>query len=358
MKKNIKKIAIAVVLVLIIAFVIGRLLKRDIKVSEETRPTVITETPELRDIINTVDVIGTVSPSSEVSVMPKISGDVLTVNFEIGQRVTKGDLLVSIDAKSTLDALKIALDSAKISLDDASKALSRTQALFQTGAVSQSQLEQAQSSASGAKLQYQNALNNYNTQSEYSNITAPISGVIESKNVEVHDALSPGVVICSISGDSGLSVDFSVTEDAMNNLKPGDSISIDKSGHEYKGSITEVAAKVDSSGLFPVKASLSSMSDALPSGTKVKLTVVSARSDKALSIPMSAVNYSDGKAFVYVYKDGLAVKTDIEVGIYDEEYIEVLSGLDASSKVIISWSNELYDGADVLLSGDGSDNEQ
>lgn len=350
MKRNIKKIAIAVIAVLIILFVAGRLLKKNNTSNEETRPTVITKSPELRDIINTVDAIGTITPSSEVNVMPKISGDVLTVNFEIGQRVSEGDLLVSIDAKSTMDALKIALDSAKISLDDANKALERTQALFATGAVSQSQLEQAQSGASGARLQYQSALNNYNTQSEYSNITAPISGIIESKNVEVHDTISPSVVICSISGEGGLSVDFGVTEDVMTGLSAGDEISIDKSGLEYNGTVTEVGTKVDQSGLFPVKAALASTSDALPSGTKVKLTLVSGRAKNTLSIPMDAVNYSSGKAFVYLYNDGVAVKTDIEVGIYDEEYIEVLSGLDASSKVITSWSNELYDGAQVLLS--------
>ncbi len=357
MKKNIKKITVAVVLILIILFIVGRLLGKNNNSNEETRPTVITENPSLQNIINTVDVIGTITPTSEVNVMPKISGDVLTVNFEIGQRVTEGDLLVSIDAKSTMDSLKIALDSAKISLDDANKALERTQALFATGAVSQSQLEQAQSSASGANLQYQSALNNYNTQSEYSNITAPISGIIESKNVEVHDTLSPGVVICSISGEGGLSVDFGVTEDAMTKLNTGDSISIDKSGHEYKASVTEVGTKIDSSGLFPVKAALASMSDALPSGTKVKLTVVSDKADSTLSIPMDAVNYSAGEAFVYVYNDGVAVKTDIEVGIYDEKYIQVLSGLDASSKVITSWSNELYDGAEVLLR-DSTDSNQ
>ncbi len=99
------------------------------------------------------------------------------------------------------------------------------------------------------------------------------------------------------------------------------------------------------------------MSDALPSGTKVKLTVISDKADSTLSIPMDAVNYSAGEAFVYVYNDGVAVKTDIEVGIYDEKYIQVLSGLDASSKVITSWSNELYDGAEVLLR-DSTDSNQ
>ncbi|MCD7908970.1 MAG: efflux RND transporter periplasmic adaptor subunit, partial [Clostridium sp.] len=66
-------------------------------------------------------------------------------------------------------------------------------------------------------------------------------------------------------------------------------------------------------------------------------------------VPVDAVNYAGGEPFVYCYEDGSAIKTMIEGGIYDSERMEVKSGLRPDSRVITSWSNELVDGAQVLL---------
>ena len=64
-----------------------------------------------------------------------------------------------------------------------------------------------------------------------------------------------------------------------------------------------------------------------------------------------AVNYDGGIPYVYCLENGIAVRTDVEVGIHDEERIEILGGLEDGSQVIYSWSNELVDGAEVLLKG-------
>ena len=70
-----------------------------------------------------------------------------------------------------------------------------------------------------------------------------------------------------------------------------------------------------------------------------------------MTVPLSAVNYDGGIPYVYCLENGVAVRTDVEVGIHDEERIEILGGLEDGSQVIYSWSNELVDGAEVLLKG-------
>ena len=70
-----------------------------------------------------------------------------------------------------------------------------------------------------------------------------------------------------------------------------------------------------------------------------------------MTVPLSAVNYDGGIPYVYCLENGIAVRTDVEVGIHDEERIEILGGLEDGSQVIYSWSNELVDGAEVLLKG-------
>ena len=84
--------------------------------------------------------------------------------------------------------------------------LSRTQALFADGFVSQEAMEQAQNSAQNAKISYESAKNQYDLQVKYTTVTAPIDGVIESRSVEPHDHVSPAGEICTISGASQLQV--------------------------------------------------------------------------------------------------------------------------------------------------------
>ena len=104
-------------------------------------------------------------------------------------------------------------------------------------------------------------------------------------------------------------------------------------------------------GLFKVKASVEN-GDALSTGSAVSLFVVSDRVDQAMSIPVDAVYYSGGDAYVYTYDDGTVHHIPVEVGIYDSERAEILSGIRSDDLVITTWSSELAEGAKVQLPGE------
>ena len=82
------------------------------------------------------------------------------------------------------------------------------------------------------------------------------------------------------------------------------------------------------------------------------MTVIMDHVSQVLTVPVDAVSYDNGAPFVYLYEDGKAEKTEIEAGIYDDENMEVKSGLTSDSQVIVSWSNELVDQGEVLLAQD------
>ena len=116
--------------------------------------------------------------------------------------------------------------------------------------------------------------------------------------------------------------------------------------------INEINTMVDdATGLFKIEAQLADADDAA-TGSTVKLTVTTGKAENVMTIPVDAVYYSGGKAYVYLYEDGKAEKTEIEAGIYDDENMEVKSGLTSDSQVIVSWSNELVDQGEVLLAQD------
>ena len=135
----------------------------------------------------------------------------------------------------------------------------------------------------------------------------------------------------------------------MKNLQEGDALEIVKNGETYSGTISEISSMVDSeSGLFKIKAEMEN-NDEIAIGSTVKLNVVTDRTENAMLVPINAVYYSGGDSFVYLYQDGKAVMKQVEVGLYDETYAEITSGLSESDVVVSTWSANLYEGATLRL---------
>ena len=348
MKKSSKRlIAGAVVLLVAAGFVFKLVSGKEEAPQYETRPTVAVQTPVTGDITLYTELTGTVEPVSRASVMPKISGEILEVNFQAGDTVQAGQVLCKIDSDA-LRTMELQMQSASVAADTAARELARLQPLFDGGFVSQQQFQQAQDAATSARLAYETAKTQYDLQMEYTTVTAPIGGVIESRGIELHDHVSPSAPICVISGGDQLRVNFGVTEKVMKNMNVGDALTVEKNGSTYEGNLTEIGAMVNASGLYDAKAAVS-QGASLTNGAKVKLTVVMDRAEGAMTVPVDAVNYDNGNAFVYCYEDGTAKKTMVEAGIYDSQNMEIISGLEADSQVIVTWSNELVDGQQVLL---------
>lgn len=348
MKKSSKRlIAGAVVLLVAAGFVFKLVSSKEEAPQYETRPTVAVQTPVTGDITLYTELTGTVEPVSRASVMPKISGEILEVNFQAGDTVQAGQVLCKIDSDA-LRTMELQMQSASVAADTAARELARLQPLFDGGFVSQQQFQQAQDAATSARLAYETAKTQYDLQMEYTTVTAPIGGVIESRGIELHDHVSPSAPICVISGGDQLQVNFGVTEKVMKNMNVGDALTVEKNGSTYEGNLTEIGAMVNASGLYDAKAAVS-QGASLTNGAKVKLTVVMDRAEGAMTVPVDAVNYDNGNAFVYCYEDGTAKKTMVEAGIYDSQNMEIISGLEADSQVIVTWSNELVDGQQVLL---------
>lgn len=260
--------------------------------------------------------------------------------------VQEGQPICKIDTKQ-VEAARLQMESAQQAMNDANTNLGRQQALFAAGDIASVAFEQAQTQAKNAQIAYDSAKLNYDYQVEFANVTAPISGKVETCNIEVHDNVASQVLLAVISGAGSKSITFSVPEKVVTELHVGDPISVDKNGTDYQGTINEVSSMIDdSTGLFKVKASVEN-GDALPTGSTTKLSVISDRADNVLTIPVDAVYYSGGDAYVYTYDNGTVHYVPVEVGLYDSQKAQILSGINASDEVITTWSSELYEGSQV-----------
>lgn len=348
-----KKLVIGAVVVAVAALVLPRFLRPKEEVAAASLPVVSVQKPEIGDLKLYTGLTGTVEPSDIVYVIPKVAGEVTEVNVKAGDYVTEGQQLLHIDTKQ-VDGARIALDQAAVNLQDSNANLERMTVLFQSGDISSLQFEQAQSGAKLAKLQYDSAKLAYDNQIEFSSITAPISGLVESFNVEVHQNVSQQNTLCVISGEGSKAISFDVTDRVVRGLRVGDTITVEKSGSQYDGVITEVSSMVDpATGLFRVKATLS-QAEGLATGAQAKLYVISERADQVMLIPTDAVYYEGGKAMVYTLQDGLVHECPVEVGIYDSENSQITSGLTMEDDVIVTWSSELFEGSQVEIFDEAS----
>lgn len=345
MKKGVV-IAGVVVVALVAAVAVPRAMKPKAVIEEAPIPVVEVEKPESGTIELYRDLVGKVEPSDVVYIYPKMAGEVTEVFVKAGDVVKEGQAICKIDTKQ-VDSARLSLESAQQALSDAQTNLSRQQALFAAGDIASAVFEQAQTQAKNARINYDNAKINYDNQMEYSNITATIAGKVEICDIEVHDNISQQNLICVISGEGSKSVTFSVPEKIASRLSVGDTVTIEKNGSEYKGNVTEVSSMIDAAtGLFKVKSSVDT-GDSLPTGSTVKLYVVSDREENVMTLPVDAVYYSGGDAYVYTYDGGTVHQVPVEVGIYDSEKIQILSGLSEQDEVITTWSSELFEGSTV-----------
>jgi len=304
--------------------------------------------PSTGSIYITTGLTGTLESSDVVYVYAKASGDVTAVHVKAGDEVTAGQVLFEIDTDQ-VDTAKNSLDTASVSLSQARSNLERMKILYDGGDLSEQEYEQYQNNVKSAELQYSSAKLAYDKQVEYSKVTAPISGRIESCGTEVYDRVSANAELCVISGEGNKKITFYVTQRMLENVSEGDVLTVEKNGKSYDAHISAINSMVDSAtGLFKLEAQLEDTEE-VATGTVVKLEVTTDKAENVMLIPIDSIYYSGGDAYVYLYEDGTARMAAIEVGLTDGENAEVLSGLSAEDLVIKSWSSNLYEGAKIRL---------
>ena len=363
MKKQVK-LAIGAVIVLGFAGLVAtRMMKPQEEMQTKGLPAVTLTTATEGSIEQTTALMGTVQPSDTYYITPKVAGELVEIYVQNGQSVEEGAPIAKIDNQKQIDAAKSQMEAANASVQAASQqaataqdAVNRMTPLYESGDISVQSYNQTANSAKAAasqvdaaKAQAASAKLNYETQVEFATVTAPAAGVVQNQNMTLHGMVSQSSQLCVITGTGAKVVKFNVTEDVLQNLTLGQTVTVEKNGSSYSGTVTKLTKLVDpQSGLFPVEATLSG-ADALSDGSSTKLSLVAAKADHALLVPVDAVYYSGGNPYVYTYENGLVKRVFITTGISDDQYYEVTDGLDGTEQIVNSWTDDIYDGAEVRI---------
>ncbi len=316
--------------------------------------------------------LGSVTAFNTVSVKSRVDGELVQVNFKEGQQVNKGDLLIQIDPRPyqvQLESAQAQLFKDQASLRDAQLNYQRFKDLLQdSGAMSQQQVDTQKATADtleGAVRGDQAAIDSAKLQLVYSRITAPVSGRIGLRLVDVGNIVhatdtNPMLVITQLQP---ISVIFTLPEDSLQvvvkRMHQG-TLTVDAYDRDNKiklatGTLLTLDNQIDqTTGTDRLKATFDNKDNALFPNQFVNIRLLlDVRKDSTI-IPSAAVQSGPQGSFVYVVKADKTVEArTVTVALTQSNQSAISSGLQVGEIVVTDGQDKLKNGATVDTRGTG-----
>lgn len=275
------------------------------------------------------------------------AGTITSINVKEGDRVSKGQLIASIDGESLAHAYEIA----QATLREAQDAYNRMKKLHDANALPdmqwvsvQEQLKQAQAAAEIAHKGKSNA-----------NLYSPISGIVAHKLADVGQATAPGIPIMEIMDTGTMKVKISVPESDLQKMKHGEKAIVKANGKTYTATLSDkgVAANTLSRN-YDIKFRINDPDENLLPGMICSLSIegitpAGISSSEGIILPPQAVSLDwDNNSYVWVNDKGTARRKKVEIGGLDAKGIIINCGLNSSDKIIVEGQQKLSNGIKVV----------
>lgn len=411
-KLKTKRILIVVILLMVVAVSakgISSLTKnKGVEAKQEIR-NVKTQKINIGNISAEVEYAGNLKPAKEVVVLSKTGGKIASVNVNVGDKVTAGQVLYTLD-KSELDAnlrsQQAALDGANADLEktsDSSQAQQVSQAeqtagkaqvqfsnaednynkmqkLYGAGAISKKELDDSKTQYDNASIDLKTAQDNLNIienkigpqstksaaarvnqaqagvntaqiQVNNATITSPINGVVSSKDVEVGQMASSQSGSVTVIDSSTLTAEITVPDKMVEKLQVGQTVSVTITALDNKkisgvvGVISPNANSKDSS--YTVKVRIDNSNNELKAGMFAKVSLQAESKANVLTVPNQAIRIENGVNYIYVVENSKVRKVSVDTGISNDKSTEVSGNVKAGADIVTEGQNLLDDGEKV-----------
>jgi RND family efflux transporter MFP subunit len=318
-----------------------------------------TVTLEPKPVPKSSDFAATVRSLRSTTVQPQVDGFVRQIFVKSGDRVAAGAPLVQIDPdlpQATLRTTESQRAAREADLTLARQQLDRMRALLKAGAVSQSQLDEAEATHTAAEAQLKALdaqIRENQVELQYYRVTAPTAGVIGEIPIRAGDRVTTGTAITTIDQPEGLEAYINVPLERASELKLGLTVELlDADGKVIASNpVTFVAPRADDgTQTVLVKATLTRAPPGLRAMQYVRTRLIWSR-EAALTVPVLAVNRLAGQHFVFIAEPSgqgfVARQKPVTLGeVIGEDYI-VNGGLQPGQRVIVSNLQKIGDGAPV-----------
>ena len=319
-------------------------------------PPMAVETVTLvpRPVEQTTEFVATLKSRRSATIQPQVEGFITRIAVRSGDRVAMGATLFEVDSapqQAMLSSQQSMRSMRDAEVEYARQQATRTRKLFEAGAASQRDAEEADTALRTSEAQLkavEEQVQQQRAQLGYYKVTAPTAGVVGDIPVRVGDRVTNSTVLTTVDENDALEVYMSVPVAQAPGLKVGLPVRIVEGGNVLATNrITFVASSVDAgTQTVLAKASLVDGRGRFRPDQFVRAVIVWS-SDPALTIPITAVNRVNGQYFAWVAegdgKGGLfATQRGIQVGdLVGNDYV-VISGLKPGEKLIVSGLQKLF----------------
>ena len=312
-------------------------------------------------VVPRTEFVGTVYYPEVSEVSSEVSGSVAQVNFNEGQRVRKGDVLVRLDAdllEKTLASTRALHGQTLAELEKANLDLERIEKLYREESIAEQVYDENRFRVKSLEKKGESLkadVERLELELSKKTVRAPFDGVVLKKNVDRGEWLSPGAAVGTLARDDTMDVFVEIPGDVVPFVSKGGSVQIRAAGKEIQGRITAIVPRGDiATRTFPVKIEVRNR-HSLIEGMEAVVKIPSGRKEKALLVPRDALVTAMGQTVVFTVVDGRAKMVPVTVDRYVEKEVVVrTNGLKAGMEVLIKGNERVRDGQPVtLVSGQG-----
>jgi HlyD family secretion protein len=351
---------------------------------------VAVEYAEKRRITETITANGKIQPEKEVKITPDVSGEIVELNVKEGDPVVKGQLLLRIRpdvyisqrdrSVAAISSARARLAQAEAQFKQAELSFKRSKQLSEENTISQAEFEQAEASYNVAKAETDAArhsvtsaeasLKEANENLVKTSIYAPISGTVSMLLVELGERvagtnLMAGTEIMRVADLSRMEAQVEVNENDIVRVSPGDTAIIEVDAYldeKFRGVVTEIANSAKTTGVsadqitnFDVKIFILPESyqklavkgnNPFRPGMSATVDIQTESKKDIISVPIQSVttrtdttkitssSEDEIRTLLFVTDGEYALAKDVKTGIQDNNYIEIVSGIEDSARVI------------------------
>ena len=341
---------------------------------ETIAATPVIDVPVVRattgDIESSLEISGTLAPRSRVAVKPKLPGTIERILVDIGDAVTEGQTIATLDRReidAQVDAAVAAVGVAKATLDTADASLAsalmeheRAQNLFEKGALPRQRLDGAETArraavaqrdlATANLAQANAALRRAREVQKNATITSPVTGFVVERNYDA-GAMPGEMPIVVVADLRQMKLEAGVSELEAGRLRTGMRARVEvqaKPGETFFGQLAAIAPEVDERNRhFKIDVRVPNDGRTLLSGMFATARIVEATSANAVLVPKEAVTTKDGKRVVQKVTGDSVTTVPVTEGLSDGARVQIKTGLNAGDLVLADARRPLAAGAKV-----------
>lgn len=331
------------------------------------------------DLPGVYEATGTVQAKAATAIAARMTGYVREVKAALGDRVSEGQTLVTIDAREAETAIRRAeaaraevrsaipeadagVAAAKANADLAQATFARMQELFNKKSISNQEFDEASARLKAAQanqemarakrtqldsklMQIEEEIRAAQINLGFADVKAPFAGTITSKTVEPGTLALPGVPLFTIEREGGYRLEAAVEESHLSQIRVGQSVPVQiDSGRRATGRVTEIVPSVDAAARTgTVRIDLPAMSG-LRSGVFGRAAFPEP-ARKAILVPANALQMRGQVESVYVVESGIAHARLVTTGVRQADSVELLSGVVPGEHVVAPVPPDLMDGS-------------